>query len=138
MSLGGQIATKLVRERQRYVSALVLDGCLSSAQNLGLDFMPAGFIRNSMKSSVTSFNQDYMAETDIREITNIPKLIIQSATDKFVSFYHAERLYENAREPKFLWKTATRHIGTLEELPDETIRKMDQLLFANELIPKFP
>ena len=132
MSLGGQIATKLVRERQGDVDALVLDGCLSSAQNLALDFMPAGFIRNSMRKNVKSFNQDYIAETDIQKITNIPKLIIQSVTDKTVSFYHAERLYENAREPKFLWKTATRHIRTLEELPDETICKIDQLLFINK------
>jgi alpha-beta hydrolase superfamily lysophospholipase len=128
MSLGGQVATKLVSERQQDVHALVLDGCLSSAQNLAIDFMPVDFIRNSMKKNTKSFNQDYIAEVDIQKITAIPKLIIHSTTDEVVRFYHGERLYEKAREPKFLWKTNTRHIRTLEELPDETINKMNQLL----------
>ncbi|MDR2918418.1 MAG: lysophospholipase [Tannerella sp.] len=129
MSLGGQIATKLVSDRQHDVDALILDGSLSSAQNLAADFMPAGFIRNSMEKNTSLFNQDYVAERDIKDIVNVPKLIIHSETDQVVLFYHGERIFENAGEPKFFWKTNTDHIMTLVELPDETIRKIDDLLF---------
>jgi alpha-beta hydrolase superfamily lysophospholipase len=127
MSLGGQIATGLVCSRQQEVDALVLDGSLSSAQNLVMDFMPTRFIRNSMKRNATAFNQAYVAERDIRKITDIPKLIIHSETDEVVAFYHGERLYENAQSPKFFWKTATRHAGTLDELAGEVIAKIDRL-----------
>ncbi|MDR1116190.1 MAG: lysophospholipase [Tannerella sp.] len=127
MSIGGQIATRLVCDRQQDVDAFIIDGSLSSAQNLAMDFMPTNFIRNSMKRHPTSFNQDYVAERDIRKIRNIPKLIIHSETDEVIAFYHGERLYENAQNPKFFWKTKTHHVGTLEELADEAINKIDRL-----------
>ncbi len=128
MSLGGQIATKLTSDRQQEIDALVLDGSLSSAQNLALDFMPVKFIQDNMKKEEGAFNQDYVAEKDIQKITGIPKLIIHSEIDPVVRFYHGERLYENAPNPKYFWKTRTRHIGTLEELPDEAIGKIDRLI----------
>lgn len=132
MSLGGQIATKLVSSRQQEVDGLILDGSLSSAQNLAIDFMPGKLLQNSMKRAATSFNQEYIAEIDIQTIVDIPKLIIHSITDQVVLFYHGERLYNNAQEPKSFWKTNTRHIRTLEELPDQTIEKIDQLIGYND------
>lgn len=128
MSLGGQMATKLVRDRQQDVDALILDGSLSSAHNLAMDFAPSKFIRDNMEKNASMFNQEYVAEREIQEITNIPKLIIHSKTDDVVAFYHGERLYENAPPPKTFWKTVTRHIRTLEELAEETIAKIDRLL----------
>lgn len=128
MSLGGQIATKLASDRQYEVDALVLDGSLSSAQNLALDFIPTFILRNNMRRNADVFNQEYIAEKDIRNIENMPKLIIHSESDKVVAFYHGERLFKNACEPKFFWKTNTLHIRTLEELPDETINRIDSLL----------
>ena len=128
MSLGGQIATKLVRDRQHQVDALVLDGSLSSAQNLVLDFMPTAYLRDGMKKRSALFNQDYVAERDIKEIANLPKLIIHSAVDRIVLPYHGKLLYENALPPKSHWQTATSHIGTLEELPIEAILRLDTLI----------
>ncbi|MDR1102305.1 MAG: lysophospholipase [Tannerella sp.] len=127
MSLGGQIATKLVSDRQQDVDALILDGSISSAQNLAMDFMPGNFIRNSMKRNSTSFNLEYVAERDIQKIRNIPKLIIHSETDEVVAFYHGEKLYKNARPPKFFWKTKTHHTATLEELASEALQKINRL-----------
>ena len=133
MSLGGQIATKLVSDRQQDVNALILDGSLSSAQNLVMDFMPDGLISNSMERSKSAFNQEYVAEEDIQNIINIPKLIVHSRTDNVILFYHGERLFKNARQPKSFWKTDTAHIRTLEELPDEAIEKIDRLISADSI-----
>jgi len=135
MSLGGQIATKLVSDRQDDIDALILDGSLSSAQNLAIDFMPAKFIRNNMRKNTNTFNQDYIAERDIQKIKEIPKLIIHSESDKVVLFYHGERLYENAQSPKTFWRTNTRHIRTLEELPEEAINRIDHLINNTEYKP---
>lgn len=137
MSLGGQIATKLVSDHQQYIDAFVLDGSLSSAQNLAMDFMPGDFIRNSMKRNANRFNQDYVAERDIQKIVGIPKLIIHSAKDKIVSLYHGELLFKNAQNPKFFWKTNTDHIKTLEEFPDKTIARIDRLIDENTLSGEF-
>ncbi|MDL2221023.1 alpha/beta hydrolase [Parabacteroides sp. OttesenSCG-928-N08] len=128
MSLGGQLATKIVSDRQEVVDALILEGSLSSAENLALDYMPEGLIRESMKRSTEAFNQQYIAENDIRKITNIPKLIIHSATDEVVSFYHGERLFRYAQAPKFFWETETHHTKTLVEQPKESIERIDRLL----------
>lgn len=128
MSLGGQIATKLVCDRQENVDALVLDGSLSSAQNLAMDFMPSQFIRDNIEKNTTIFNQEYVAERDIQRIKGIPKLIIHSKTDAVVAFHHGERLYKNAHPPKAFWKTTTQHIRTLEELPEETLLRIDRLI----------
>lgn len=128
MSLGGQIATKLVSDRQQDVDALILDGSLSSAKNLATDFMPGELIRSSMEKNADMFNQDYVAERDIANIVDIPKLIIHSKSDQVVLFYHGERIFENAREPKFFWKTNTDHIMTLVELPEKAIKNIDDLL----------
>lgn len=133
MSLGGQIATKLVSDRQQDVDALVLDGSLSSAQNLALDFIPTFILRNNMRRNADVFNQEYVAERDIRIIENIPKLIIHSETDNVVAFYHGKKLFKNAREPKFFWKTNTQHIRTLEESADEAIEKIDLLINYTEI-----
>ncbi len=134
MSLGGQIATKLVSARQDETDGLVLDGCLSSALNLTLDFIPTFILRNNVRSNADVFNQEYVAEKDIKSIENIPKLIIHSETDNVVLFYHGERIFRNATEPKFFWKTDTEHIRTLDEFPDEAIKKIDQLLISSPLI----
>ena len=131
MSLGGQLATKLVRDRQSSVDALILDGSLSSAQNLAMDFMPSQFLRDNMEKNTTLFNQEYIAEKDIQKITRIPKLIIHSKTDEVVPFHHGERLYKNAPPPKAFWKTNTQHIRTLEELAEETITRIDRLIKAD-------
>ena len=132
MSLGGQVATKLACDKQQYIDALILDGSLCSAMNLAMDYIPIKFIREDMKKRTDLFNYDYIAENDIRAIENIPKLIIHSKTDNIVPFYHGKRLYENALEPRFFWETNTKHIGTLEELPEETINKIDELLLFTQ------
>ncbi|MDR2918120.1 MAG: lysophospholipase [Tannerella sp.] len=128
MSLGGQIAAKLVSDRQQDVDALVLDGSLSSAQNLALDFIPTFILRNEMRRNADVFNQEYIAERDIKTIENIPKLIIHSETDRVVALYHGKRLFKNAQEPKFFWQTNTQHIRTFDELAGEAIGKIDLLI----------
>lgn len=127
MSLGGQMATKLTSDRQKDIDALILDGSLSSAENLARDYVPVKSVRNIMSKNAAAFNRDYIAEEDIKKI-KIPKLIIHSEIDRTVMFYHGYRLYTNAPEPKVFWTTQTSHIGTLEELPNEALDKIGQLI----------
>ncbi|KAA5549056.1 alpha/beta hydrolase [Adhaeribacter rhizoryzae] len=128
MSLGGQMAVKIVSENQNLIDALVLEGSFSSAQNIAIDYSPVSFLKQKAKESPQDFNQEYVAERDIKNIKNTPKLIIHSEVDKEVAFYHGQLIYDHAQEPKEFWKTRTKHITTLKELPQETIAKIDKLI----------
>ncbi len=127
-SLGGQVAIKIVLDNTNDVDALVLDGSISSAQQMAIDYAPIEFLKQKAKDHPEDFNQDYVAIRDIAKIKDIPKLIIHSKQDQEVLFKHGKQLYNNAKEPKIFWETDTKHIRTLLNYPNETIVKIRELL----------
>lgn len=127
-SLGGQVAVGLTRELQEQVTALVLDGSVASFSTVAADNAPVEFLRQRAESHPEDFHQPYTAAEDIREITAIPKLIIQSRDDTNVRPERGQTLFANAREPKAFWQTEGKHIHTLMKYPDETVSKIEQLL----------
>lgn len=127
-SLGGQLAVKITKDNQDKVDALVLDGSIQSAQQMAIDYAPVDFLKEKARKNPENFNQEYVAIRDIKEISNTPKLIIHSQSDRDVSFIQGENLYEAAKEPKEFWITETKHIMTLKEHPDEAIQKIDKLI----------
>ena len=127
-SLGGQLAVKITKDNPGKVDALILDGSIQSAQQMAIDYAPVEFLKEKARNSPENFNQDYVAIRDIKEISNIPKLIIHSQSDRDVSFIQGENLFKAAKEPKDFWITDTKHIMTLKEHPDEAIKKIDGLI----------
>lgn len=127
-SLGGQLAVKITADNQHEIDALVLDGSIQSAQQMAIDYAPVDFLKEKARNNPENFNQDYVAIRDIKEISNTPKLIIHSQSDRDVSFIQGENLYNAAMEPKEFWITDTKHIMTLKEHPDEAIQKIDELI----------
>lgn len=128
LSLGGQLAVKITKDNQEEVDALVLDGSIQSAQQLAIDYAPVAFLKEKAKNNPQEFNQDYVAIEDIKDIKDIPKLIIHSKVDRDVSFKQGQNLFEAAQEPKEFWITDTKHIMTLKEYPEQTIQKIDELI----------
>lgn len=128
MSLGGQLAIKITKDNQEKVDALVLDGAFESAQQIAIDYAPFQFFKNRAKKHPEKFNQLYVGSRDIKDIRNIPKLIIHSINDLQVPISHGENLFKNANEPKEFWKTKTPHIMTLKDKPNEAIKKIKNLL----------
>lgn len=133
LSLGGQLAVKITRDNQDEVDALVLDGSIQSAQQIAMDYAPVDFLKERARKHPENFNQDYVALEDIREIKDVPKLIIHSKVDREVPFKHGENLFEAAKEPKEFWVTDTKHILTLREYPNETVQKINALLFTQPI-----
>ncbi len=127
-SLGGQLAIKITADNQNEIDALVLDGSIQSAQQMAIDYAPVDFLKEKARKNPENFNQEYVAVRDIKEISNTPKLIIHSQSDRDVSFKQGENLYEAAKEPKEFWVTDTKHIMTLKEHPDEAIRRISELI----------
>lgn len=130
MSLGGQIATKITKDNQEKVDALVLDGTLASAHSFVADNL-RGFLESKLLKDASEFNQDYISVRDIADIRDVPKLIIHSKIDRAVPIERGKNVFEAAQEPKTFWETNTAHIKTLEELTEETIAKIDELLLKS-------
>lgn len=128
MSLGGQLAVEITKDNQDKVDALILDSSVESAQGLAIDYAPIEFLKEDARKKPEKFNQDYVAIRDIKEIQNIPKLIIHSTNDKDVPFVRGENLFKAAKEPKEFWITETDHIMILVDQPKETIQKIDKLI----------
>ncbi len=128
MSLGGQVAVKIVLDNPNDIKALVLDGSIFSAQQLAIDYTPIDFLKQRIKKHPEAFNQDYVAFRDIAKIDSIPKLIIHSRKDKQVAVKYGKKLYSNAKQPKIFWETDTKHIMTLIKYPKETVQKIKDLL----------
>ncbi|MEP2240313.1 MAG: alpha/beta fold hydrolase, partial [Maribacter sp.] len=126
MSLGGQLAVKLTKDNEPKIDALVLDGSIESAHSFITDNFK-GFYLQSYTSKPELYNQNYIAVKDITDIKNTPKLIIQSTKDRAVPFKRGRNLFNSAQEPKQFWETATEHIQTINELPEELIKKLDAI-----------
>lgn len=128
MSLGGQLAIKITKDNPDKVDALVLDGAFESAQQIAIDYAPFEFLKNRARNNPEKFNQLYVGSRDIKDIKNVPKLIIHSINDKGVPIRHGENLFKNANQPKEFWETNTPHIMTLRDMPDEAIEKINNLI----------
>jgi alpha-beta hydrolase superfamily lysophospholipase len=128
MSLGGQIAVKITKDNQNKVNALILDSSIESAQSLAIDYAPIEFLKEDARNKPKKFNQDYVAIRDIKEIINIPKLVIHSKKDKDVPFVRGENLFKAAKEPKEFWITETEHVMILVDNPKEAILRIEKLI----------
>ncbi|WP_103866775.1 alpha/beta hydrolase [Aquimarina sp. I32.4] len=128
MSLGGQLAIKITRDNQDKIDGLVLDSSFESAQKIAIDYAPFEFIKDKHRNHPEKFNQDYVGVRDIKDIHNMPKLIIHSRHDQGVPISHGRNLFEKAKEPKVFWETDSPHIMTLRDYPKEAIKRITELI----------
>ncbi len=122
-SMGTQIATKIAKDNQTKISALVLDGTISSFTDMALASVP-----DEQKTMVEQYvTSPYSAKNDIKEI-KLPKLFIQGSEDKTVPFEQFETVYENALTPKELWIYRGEHLESAKLYPEVLVQKVDKLL----------
>ena len=110
-SLGSQVATHLTKNNQNKIDGLIIDGAMSSFTDIALSQAPENQ-KQIIKRHLTS---PYSAKEDIKEIKNIPKLIIHSKQDRTVPFTQAELNYKNALEPKQFWIFKGEHLQAFRE-----------------------
>lgn len=105
-SLGSQIASHITKNNQDIISALIIDGGMSSFTDIALEKTP-----EERKSIVKKFvTSPYSSKEDLEKIKDIPKLIIHGTEDETIPFSHAEINYNNAKEPKELWSYQGGHL----------------------------
>ena len=122
-SIGTQIATKITRDNKDKVSALILDGTMSSFTDMALLSVP-----EEQKEMISTYvTSPYSAKEDIKHIESIPKLFIHSKEDKSVPFSQAEAVYSNAHEPKDFWVYDGKHLESVSKFKKDFLQKINLL-----------
>ena len=123
-SMGTQIATKIAKDNQKKISALILDGTISSFTDMALLSVP-----EEQKAMIAQYvTSPYSAKEDIKEIKNIAKLFIHSKEDTSVPFSQGKKVFDNAAGPKELWVYKGKHLTSASNLTDEYIQKINTLI----------
>lgn len=92
-SMGSQVAAHLAKNNQQKINALVLDGCISSFNDVAIKFAP------QFETYLKTVPFPYSAKEDIKTVT-IPKLFIHSEGDKMIPIEEGKSVYDNAPDPK--------------------------------------
>ncbi len=123
-SLGTQIATKITRDNETEISALILDGTMSSFTDLA-----KLSVSEDQKDIISTYvTSPYSAEEDIKYIKSTPKLFIHSKFDKYVPFNQGNTVFSNATEPKTFWEYEGNHLDSASKFPKEYIQYICFLL----------
>ena len=122
-SIGTQIATKITRDNSDKISALILDGAMSSFTNMALLSVP----EEQKEMIATYVTSPYSAIEDIKYLKSIPKLFIHSKGDKSVPFSQGSAVYSNAPNPKVFWEYEGNHLDSASKFPKEYIKYINSL-----------
>lgn len=123
-SLGCQIATHFTKKHQNEVDALILDGGFSSFADVAKLYAP----KNVHEYIVTIFSKLYSSKEDVKEIVNLPKLIIHGKKDKSIPMSHSKLVYKNAQEPKRFFVSEVGHLDAIKIETEKVLIEIDKLL----------
>ncbi|HET6244600.1 MAG: alpha/beta fold hydrolase [Bacteroidetes bacterium] len=126
-SMGGNLAVEIAKRNQDKIDVLIIEGAFSSHKNIAIRFVPDK-IKPLAKLLVRA---PYSALEAIKEIKNMQKLIIHSYEDQVCLMSMSEQLFEDAVEPKELWKINGEHCRAIFYYEKEYIEKTDSLLILS-------
>ncbi len=123
-SLGCQIATYVANKHQKEVDALILDGGFASFADVAKLYAPKEahlFIEGAL-------GKMYPSKNEIKEIKNMPKLIIHGKIDKSIPMNQSELVFKNAKEPKAFFVSKQGHLEALKLETEKVFKEIDKLL----------
>lgn len=123
-SNGTQLATKLAKDNQDKIDALLLEGGMSSFADIALQSIPEE--QREMARPFLIF--PYSAKTDITAINRLPKLIIHSPDDETVPYRQAQEVFQKAPEPKYFLQSRGKHLEAIKIEPDTIIKAIQNLI----------
>lgn len=123
-SIGTQLAAKLAKDNQDKIKLLVLEDGMSSFTDIALMSRPANQ-HDIIRRDVTS---PYSSIEDVKQIENMPKLIMHSKNDRVIPFIQGQQVFENATEPKVFMETKGGHLDELKKNPQAVIAKIKELI----------
>lgn len=123
-SLGCQIATHFTNKHQEEVDALILDGGFASFADVAKLYAPKEvhvFIDKELA-------EIYPSKEEIKEIANIPKLIIHGKKDTSIPINHSLLVFKNAQEPKIFFTSEKGHLEALKFETTKVFKEIDKIL----------
>lgn len=121
-SLGSQVATHLARINKDKISALIIDGGMSSFADIAAVYAP------QFKDFISQVLYNvYSAKEDIKFTAGLPKLFIYSKNDQTIPFSQGEEVFKNASEPKKFLENTADHIQGLKDQPTEILKAINSL-----------
>lgn len=120
-SMGSLIATNLAKNNGNSVHALVLDGTISSLNDVAIHFAP------QQEALLKTIPFPYAAKEDIKGV-KIPTLFIHSEKDTMIPLKQGTLVYDNAPGPKVFLKYDGAHLEAMVHNKAEVIRNIDALL----------
>ena len=125
-SIGTQVAVKIAKDNQDKIHGLILDGPMSSFTDIALASVP-----EEQKQVISQYvTSPYSAKEDIKNIKNMPKLIIHSKEDESVPFEQGELVYKNANQPKNMWIYKGKHLESVINNEELFIQKINNLTYS--------
>lgn len=122
-SIGTLVASNVARNNSDKIDAVVLDGTVSSLQDLAAVYAPQYVAQlNEM------FAPLYSPEKDLQKLPKLPKLFIASKEDKEVPFEQTIKVFEKVPDPKFLREYEGKHLEALKNVPDLIISDIKKLI----------
>ena len=126
-SMGTQVAVKIAKDNQDKIHGLILDGPMSSFTDIAL-----ASASEEQKQVISQYvTSPYSAKEDIKDIKNMPKLIIHSKEDESVPYEQGELVYKNANQPKKMWVYKGKHLESVIINEELFIQKINN--FTNSL-----
>lgn len=123
-SLGCQIATYIANKHQKEINGLILDGGFASFADVAKIYAP----KEAHTYIDMALGKMYPSKEEIKEITNVPKLIIHGKVDKSIPIAQSKIVYENAKAPKTFFESEQDHLDALKLETKEVIKEIDKLL----------
>jgi len=105
-SLGGAIASNAVANYQakNNIKALVLESSFSDFRKIAREKLGEGWLTWAFQWPLSlTITSDYSPQKALRNISDIPILIIHGDDDEIIPHKHGKTLYDAASEPKELW-----------------------------------
>lgn len=120
-SMGSQVATLLAKNNPKTVHALILDGAISSLNDVAIKFAP------EYESVLRSISFPYGAKDDIQFVMQ-PKLFIHSEIDSVIPFSQGKLVFDKAPAPKQFLKYEGAHLEAMKNNKAEVVKNIDSLL----------
>jgi fermentation-respiration switch protein FrsA (DUF1100 family) len=98
-----------------HISALISIGAFSDYRQIVRDALSRSWLTWPFQWPLSlTVNNDYAPVEYVKDISPVPLLIMHSAEDEIVPYYHSELLYKAAGQPKFFEKLEGDHNHTFQ------------------------
>ena len=102
-------------EYKDQINAIISIGAFSDYRKIVRDALSGSWLTWAFQWPLSfTVNNDYAPADYVKDVSPVPLLIMHSAEDEIVPYYHSELLYKSARQPKFFEKLQGDHNHTFQ------------------------